>query len=391
MKQMIVKLLKVVVWCGFIWNLHIPQAIFNTRDSDSKIKVYCISNGLINATDEQIAEYKIANETVHTYALHIVAQAKHKIANGQKYSADNYFSDLRNIYSVCDSIVGLKNYCNQEVTQLFDVSYSQQRQSHSFYTQDEIDSAREKYFKEDVLRERESATTPIDWLAVLAWFVRCYLYSLPFAFILFLTWLYQESDYTKLQLRSPFSFAISLLMYPIVIGASIRKWWITSGRLLHAEVEIRRTREVFFSLLSKDEIATIKKFANSKLSLSDFKKGLSEQGLKPRHAYLPVLLFTLCINYIPQSTKSTAVVENDVRNTIYQVTNNYDYFSLNKVVTLSDHSTTHICTESQILHSVFSWYEEPPTLSININYPCCSFIHLCRGYLRGIAHIPING
>ncbi len=114
-------------------------------------------------------------------------------------------------------------------------------------------------------------------------------------FLVALAYLLLECCINKNGLRNPFSFVVLLVLYPVTIGFIFYKWCRLLGRSYIAETELRRSKEKLFSLLSDDEIAQIKKFAESKKSLKSWRK-----GLLPKHSFILALVVTIFISVVPR-------------------------------------------------------------------------------------------
>jgi hypothetical protein len=128
------------------------------------------------------------------------------------------------------------------------------------------------------------------------WLIRQYFEGLPFACILLLIWIGEGSDRKKkFFVRSPVSLIFSLLLYPLVFALVFTKWIRNAGRSVYAEVELRRTKDAFLAILSSDELEAIKKFAESRLTRSAWRRKLERRGLVAKRSFaLGFASFAIC-------------------------------------------------------------------------------------------------
>lgn len=385
MKKTIITLIKVSVWVGFLFLTGCPQFIFSTMGKDEVIlKNKAIQYGIVGSSKEEVDEMMEINRTLNSFCNEKITYAEAKMKQGKYYDSFDYFRDLRDIKNKCNELVGMEDYYIADYSIQTLNMYHMEAVRMGKIGPDDIPKARAKYFSEEVLKEEDARknSKPINWLLILNWLLLFYLKSMPVAFILFLTWLYQGSEYKRLQVRSPVSFIISLILYPFVIGASIRRWWIDQGRSFGAEVEIRRTREKFFTMLSTDEIKLVKDFARSKLSIKEFRGDLEEKGYKIRYSLLPIILITILFQFVP---RADALAEDACVDNVKIVMNHDHYggdnFSLNhdfeKVFSnligiMPDDTNPLIVLESNLYNHI-------------VLFICC----IKSGYWRGIDHVPL--
>lgn len=319
MKQNLAVLVKVLVWLGFFINSGIPSALWGSLGK--KESATFMLHGV------EIKRQQHSREEEGRFSIRMTlwedkkeAEAQERIDRGGSYTSDSYFSDLREFV---DSVQRF----GQEPTGLLMTRLSVlDLRSRS---QQETDVARDKYFPEMRAQriEQQKHRVPFSetcfqaMRSISAWWLNWYLHSLWLALILFLVWKFEENEYTKIRFRSPVSFSIALVLYPIVIGYNIRKWWKNT----RGEIEIRRSKDKIFSLLSNDEIALAKDFAKSELSLKQFKNNLRLKGYVPKYSVVAVLFAMVIMVFIPRSVLSQQI-GSDQREAIYQVTNSYDYF-----------------------------------------------------------------
>jgi len=135
-------------------------------------------------------------------------------------------------------------------------------------------------------------------LSILFWLWKVYLKNFLFAFTLLWIWWYQEKD--SIKIKNPLSFLICLILYPFVI---IRVWYKSLnmyGREWALEIDFRRRQTDIFSLISKNEIADIKRFARSNLKIKDYRDYLDSRGLVYRHSLVPAAALTLLLLAVPR-------------------------------------------------------------------------------------------
>ena len=146
------------------------------------------------------------------------------------------------------------------------------------------------------------------WPSVTSWLWHFYLINLPLAFMLFMLWWYKEKKDFKIS--NPFSFIIALVFYPIIIGLVIYEALSEKSRYYLAEAELRRTKSKMFSILSKNELADIRRFAKSRgLTLDDWRNYLDNQGLKPQGILMSSLVVTILFMAIPKFSFSQSKFE----------------------------------------------------------------------------------
>ncbi|MDD3285326.1 MAG: hypothetical protein PHG95_01690 [Patescibacteria group bacterium] len=158
----------------------------------------------------------------------------------------------------------------------------------------------DSYYRRLALEKKMAV--PGYWSGVLfkflAWLCRAYLKNILLALVLIVIWWRQEKDSWKIS--NPFSFFICVVFYPVVIGRVWSRELRYSARRLAFEVEFRRRQHNLFALIADDELAYVRKFANSSLRFSDYRLRLDSGGLAIRHSLLPVILVTLVLSFWPR-------------------------------------------------------------------------------------------
>jgi len=230
-------------------------------------------------------------------------------AKGTKYSPADYFNDLAEITILKKSLKGVMNNWDYRLLDL-----SQKNINAGLYSNEDVDLAR-NIFKEktdpgSVAREslRIETSKRTFWPSVTNWLWHFYLKNLPLAFILFMLWWYKQKETFKL--TNPFSFIIALIFYPIIIGLVIYEALNEKGRYYLAEAELRRTKSKMFSILSKDELEDLRRFAKSRgLTLDDWRNYLGNQGFKPQGILISSLVVTILFMAIPKFSFSQSKLE----------------------------------------------------------------------------------
>ena len=150
-------------------------------------------------------------------------------------------------------------------------------------------------------------SNPSFWTKALidlfSWLVNFYCKNLPLALILLWLWWYEDKN--KLSISNPLSFLICLVLYPFVIT---RVWLLSIrnvSRIFAMSIDYKRRQRTLFSLISDDEMASIKRFAKSDLKLSDYQNYLESRRLVYRHALLPVVMVTCILLLVPRFAGAT--------------------------------------------------------------------------------------
>ncbi len=231
---------------------------------------------------------------------------------GTKYSPYDYFNDLYEIEKLEKSMKGVMSYhilANQLMI------LQQENMRNGTFSRKDIDKAVKEYkerkdpgstAREELKLEMSKKTF---WPSVRAWLWHFYLINLPLAFILFMLWWQKEKKTFKI--NNPFSFIIALIFYPIIIGLVIHEELSEKSRQYLAEAELRRMKSKMFSILSKNEIEDIRRFATSRgLTLDDWRQYLKNQGLKPQGILVSSLVVTILFTAIPRFSFSQGKSEN---------------------------------------------------------------------------------
>ena len=142
-------------------------------------------------------------------------------------------------------------------------------------------------------------------LSILAWMGRFYVRNFLLAFILLWTWWYQEKKTVKI--KNPLSFLICLILYPITI---IRVWtrsWNLGLRVVAMQIEFKRRQTDIFSMISKDEMDDIRRFARSDWKIGKYRDYLNNRGLIRRRALVPIAAVTFLFLVIPKAPAFGAI------------------------------------------------------------------------------------
>jgi len=221
---------------------------------------------------------------------------------GEKYSPFDYFRDLHEIKIFSTKLRGtmgcmnetsvLQNILNQNLNaRLFSGADINQPREHFRELENPGITAKEK--KDRKIFQKTW------WPNLKSWLLRNYLKNFPLAFILFLLWWYEENKKSKIS--NPISFIIAVIFYPVIIAILINEYFAEKGRNIYAEAMLRSVKGKMFSLLSKNELEDIKRFAKSgAYKIDDWKKYLENQGLEPRKVLVTSLVITILFTIIPK-------------------------------------------------------------------------------------------
>ena len=230
---------------------------------------------------------------------------------GAKYSPYDYFNDLYEIEKLEKSMKGVMSY-HVLANQL--MILQQENVRNGLFSHEDIDKAviifKEKRDPGSVTREnlKLEMSKKTFWPSVRTWLFHFYLINLPLAFILFMLWWQKEKKTFKLS--NPFSFIIALIFYPIIIGLVIYEELSEKSRQYLAEAELRRMKSKMFSILSKNELEDIRRFASSRgFTLDDWRQYLGNQGLKPQGILISSLVVTILFIAIPKFSFSQSKLE----------------------------------------------------------------------------------
>jgi hypothetical protein len=137
------------------------------------------------------------------------------------------------------------------------------------------------------------------FLSILAWLKRFYLKNFLLALILLWTWWYQEKN--KININNPLSFIICLIFYPVFIGWVWRENFRLGLRHFAMQMEFKRRQIDIFAMISKDEMADIRRFAQSDWKISKYREYLNNRGLIRRQALVPIAAITFLFLIIPKA------------------------------------------------------------------------------------------
>ncbi|MFA5155317.1 MAG: hypothetical protein WC453_02685 [Patescibacteria group bacterium] len=246
-------------------------------------------------------------QKIRTFCVQRYQAAKAQIDAGGTYSLAEYFTDLSAIKKLQDSLHchGGFNCGYGGINELWALSFAQSKD----LSREEIDAAREKYLTYQP--ESLKSDPAFSWLKLLMTILHglttLYLKNLPWALLMMLIWLKEENaeQNKQLRLRSPLSFLISLILYPIFFTVVFIQKFKSIGRGFLAAASIQQTKEKFFSLLSPDELTAIRQFAKSNIKLQTFRQSLVAEGLVSRRSFaLASLSLILCLFIINNSQAS---------------------------------------------------------------------------------------
>ena len=237
-------------------------------------------------TTSSTSEESAAHEVLRGFTAEKLRNAERKTQAKQVYSEEDYFVDLADIFRKMMELElkpGIPNGIN----------FLRGYYHHGAVLGKHDEIAKVIYQHKDIelyFQSSESLVKRGDLQQVPNWLWNMYVKN----FCIALLFLLLESRAYRLGMRNPFSFILLLVFYPVSIGFIFYKWFRLQGRSYIAETEYRRTKEKLFTLLSRDEVAHITKFAKSNASLASFKNGLVF-----RHSFALALLATVVITVLP--------------------------------------------------------------------------------------------
>jgi hypothetical protein len=305
-----------------------------------------------------------------------VTAAKAIVDNGGLYTPVKYFTDMRDINSYCKKNgIGRKPIL-ESLLGLMQMSLDR---DHSLY--ETLDSARDIAIPGSFAWDKKYKDQPINWRPITQWSVGLYLHMLPWVFILFLLWLYEENNLKKFQMRNPLNFILLVVLHPIILFWAVSAWWINTGRETLGKIEIRRTKKRLFSLFSQDELALIEQFTKSTMSLKEFRK---LHGRTLRHSFSITVVCSLLIICMPCLAKNYCTTST-IRTATY-LTNSRVQASIRGSTSYLKHDTKESPPSTQALTLI--------RISMNrgfkrLYYTCTTSYLLSKGHRRTLDHVPL--
>lgn len=377
------------IYIGFLFlflkGIGLYRFIVQSRDENS---IY-MDSPLYKDSDSKFSDLSL-NREIQYLQDSILDLRRSQIKSGDLYNYDEYISDLAQInlleiqngFSPNGSGQGLNN-------PLLDL-YSEAVRSgknHSL-TEDESESAENIYSSitgihgwispkdPDWDQTYDSETNDIGWKDIFSWIFRKYSKFFPLILLLYIFWFFIDSKVSKFMKKNPISFVLALVLYPVVIFMLIRDLFVTKARSVIAEADYRRTKDEFFSVLSKDEIGRIKNFARSGKKLFEWRKELKDEDRIFKHSFVLVLTFTIFLGFMFRTTSVCAETKSDKRTEIYQFVKE----KTDSTVTVWDFHQI----DDGALPEIIPW----PRLSLQkIEFINKSYI-LKNGFIPDVGHIP---
>lgn len=246
-----------------------------------------------------------AEKTVlmHKFVLAKLEIARKKDAEGA-YSPYNYFQNLREVFDKEKELGFGKKLIHYGLQEMVFLS---RKSLDKGFTEHDVDIARKGYdeYTDPGREPREQAfehLRELGWSGVLSWLFGVYLKTFMLAFVFFLILINEDRkrEGEIFSLRSPASFVLAVVLYPVVISCICWNWFRFTSKGILEEAEFRRTKRKIFTLLSDDEMAKIRRFVKSGLPASAWRRQLVGQGLVFRHSLALALLVTLILIIIPR-------------------------------------------------------------------------------------------
>lgn len=210
------------------------------------------------------------------------------------------------------------------------------------------------------------------------WWRNAYLQNLLYAGLLYLFWLLIDAKASKYIRRNPLSSLFALTIYPIVLCFLIYEKFREKARRIDAEIDYRRTKDKFFSILSRDEIGRIQTFVHSGKKLWEWNEELKSEGRVFKHSFFTVFLFTIFCSFFVQNLSAHSKTQpQDQRSAIYQfVKEKTDVHpELHDVFPMSE----------PLLPDIIPWEEPTPSLRIWWRY---FLFFIPEAYVPDIGHVP---
>ncbi len=292
------------ILAGFALATGFPQFLYNTKDVKT------------TATTFSTSELKTLKVTPENFSMYFdtLIESRKKLAAQDKYSAWLYFYDLnqslmfkhkyKDFLPSPNRFNGGRTSIDQVNNELWAISVEEVRRG--TVTDLEINKARNHWLEGD---KPQAPPIPngVMLSSFIAWLLRFYLQGLPVAFVLFLIWKitlkkdFDEEfrwDTEKPQMYfgiAPFSFLVSLLLWPIVLGIDMYNKF--EETLRRADVVSRRGK--LLSLFSKQEEQLFE--LGKKMTRIEFRTYLDSIGVVQKHSFTSALLVTLFLIIVPTS------------------------------------------------------------------------------------------
>lgn len=335
--------------------------------------IFFVNTGIISEMSSRIASDKKVNlmnmPIANRLSIEIADRAREQVRKGITYSPDDYFRDINKISRLEDSlsVFGVLPSVTSELQMMLISSIDK-----GLYTHADIDRARKnladknEYFREEFFKEVRH--TPIMEIIcpTFLWFLKQYVLGLIPAFLLILLWAYEKERF-----KNPFSILLSLISYPIFFSIVFFQWTREKGREMYAETQLRRTKDVFLSILSENEVSAIKAFAQSNLSLDTWNADLS--GSFRRSFALAFIAFILCSI---STTRAASEIEHHAVTSYETVVDSGGLHSIDYDVGIT----------ASVSDNGFKIRFSFPTIISFDRAPI-----LLRGFFNRIEHIPLSG
>ena len=290
MKKRLISFFKLIFWAIFIYHLGIIQYMNNIPPDNSPLREHIVWNTNIDHRELGILMHKVYHQKIQ--------EANDKVAQGGTYSPYDYFTDMKEVNDFRKKMGIIERPTWAELQQL-----STQSIDAGLFTYKDVEKAREIAYPGYQELEKKNAYKGIIVTDILQWLWSLYISMLPWALLLLLLWVYEQNDMKSWRIKNPLNFICTVLIHPIVIFIVVRKWWVLVGREATAKLEIRRTKEFAFSYFSQDELALIKEFATSRITIREFR--IVHQRTV-RHSWRVAIMATLVVQ-IAYSQKTTTL------------------------------------------------------------------------------------
>ena len=327
--------------------------------------IFFVNTGIISELSSRITSDKKVNlrniPIAQKLCVEIAMRAREQVKSGIAYSPKDYFRDISQILRLEDSLSVYTPLpsVTAELQEMLMISVRK-----GVYTYKEITLARESlkmkgnYFQDEFISNVKHSSFSETIYSISLWFLEQYILGLIPALFLILLWAYEKNGLSFL--KNPLSILLSLISYPVFFSAIFFQWTRERGREMYAETQLRRTKDKFLSILSEDEVAAIRLFAQSNLSLDTWNVNLSSSFR--RSFVLVFIAFILCSLSITRAFSETqshtvasyeTVADSGGSHTVDHDIGICMSISVNEFTIYSDHPFVLSCEENKFIPQEF--------------------------------------
>jgi len=283
------KLLKIVIFAALITNTGFFQEAMRVSAGSER-----------NTRDPKIIA------SVKNFCDRKLEKAKMK----EKYSINDYFQDLGDIMIMEDSLHIAQGFLAEGTT----IAELQQQVFQKDSLKGDVQSARNLFkerissIQQDVFLKENQMSFQELVQKIGRWMALFYCKNLLFVLALFLLWMW-DNEKNKFTLKNPVGLCVTTIIHPIVLSIIFVQWIRFVERSFSAEVELRRTKDKFFTMLSHDEIFAIRNFVKSNKQIQEWREELIKNGNTVKKSYTvayiaTIACFLMCCVIAPASTQN---------------------------------------------------------------------------------------